>query len=189
MSGQNSRRYWGSPQYGRILKISPHFGPAAGQRAAPQADGNPPRRALAWSPATGDAHGRQHPATAGPLSGHRALRGRPPGRWRRTSGLFRALRQSERYAGGVPARRPRRRLLARPATPVRSGPLLRHPVRPAGLRPLDAARGAGGQHHLGPGGRHRAPARARRTRALAGVRRLSGARPWRWPMPRPIPSG
>ena len=47
----------------------------------------------------------------------------------------------------------------------------------------------GGQHDLGPGGRHREPARAPGHRALAGVRRLVGHRPSPWPTRRRTRSG
>ena len=59
-------------------------------------------------------------------------------------------------------------------------------VRPARLRPLDAARRPRRQHHLAPGRRHRAAARAPGHRTLAGVRRLAGARRWRSPTRRRI---
>ena len=70
----------------------------------------------------------------------------------------------------------------------RSGEVPHRPVRPARQRALDAARGPGRQHHLGPGRRHRDAARAARHRALAGVRRFAGARRWRWPTPKRIRS-
>ena len=59
--------------------------------------------------------------------------------------------------------------------PLSRSPSLPHrAVRPAGLRPLDAACLARREHDLAPGRRHRAPARASRDRTLAGVRRLMG---------------
>ena len=77
-------------------------------------------------------------------------------------------------AGGVPARRPRRRDFARPSPSVRPRALRRHAVRSARLRPFDAQRQPGGQHDLGPGRRHRAAARSGGGRQVAGVRRLLG---------------
>ena len=94
-----------------------------------------------------------------------------------------------RQAGGLPARRPRRRLQPRPSPPVRSG-ALRHPaVRPARLRPLDAACLARGQHHLASGRRYRAAARDGRASSAGWCSAAPGARPSRSLMPRPIPSG
>ena len=74
--------------------------------------------------------------------------------------LLRAVRQSARQAGRVPARRPRRRLQREVAALLRSGALPHRAVRPARLRPLDAACRADRQHDLAPGRRHRTPARA-----------------------------
>ena len=88
--------------------------------------------------------------------------------------LLRGMRQPRRQAGADRARRPRRRLQPHHAPLPRSVALPHHPVRPARLRPLDAARQPRGQHDLGPGRRHGAAARAPRHRALAAVRRLVG---------------
>ena len=65
----------------------------------------------------------------------------------------------QRQAGADRAWRPRRRLQLHHAPLSRSGALPHRAVRPARLRPLDAARQPGGQHHLAPGRRHGAAAR------------------------------
>ncbi len=61
-----------------------------------------------------------------------------------------------------------------PAPPLRSRQVLRHALRPARLRALDAACIARREHDLASRRRHRAPARARRRRSLARLRRLLG---------------
>ena len=61
-------------------------------------------------------------------------------RRRRPQPLLGAVRHARRQAGRHAAWRPRRRLQPRPSPPVRSGALRRPAVRPARLRPLDAAR-------------------------------------------------
>src|SRR5205085_2871011 len=106
------------------------------------------------------------------LSGDRALPDRAARCRRWPCPLLGAMRQSQRQAGGDAAWRPRRRLQPRASPPVRSGAVQRHPVRPARLRPLDAACQPRGQHHLAPGRRYRAAARSCRRRRMVGVRRL-----------------
>ena len=82
----------------------------------------------------------------------------------------------------LPGRHPRRgaprgagrRLLARDAALLRPARLPRRAVRPARLRPLAPARRGARQHHLAPGGRHRAHPRDAGRRSLDRVRRLLG---------------
>ncbi len=88
------------------------------------------------------------------------------------------MRQSVGPAGRGGARRAGRRCVAQPALLLQSARLPRHPVRPEGLRQVEAARlgrpVARRQHDVAPGGRHGGLARASRRQAMGGVRRLVG---------------
>ena len=117
------------------------------------------------------AHQRE---AAHALSRDRPLSHRPAQGLRPARALFRGMRLARRQARGAAAWRARRRHQSRHAPLSRPARLPHRAVRPARLRPLDAACLARRQHHLAPGRRHRAPARASRHRALAGVRRLLG---------------
>jgi proline iminopeptidase len=87
------------------------------------------------------------------------------------------VRQPAGQAGGVSPWRAGRGLLAGAAPAVRSAKVPDPALRSARLRPLPALCGAGGQYHLAPRGRHRAPARDDRRRELDGLRRVLGQHP------------
>src|SRR5512139_234529 len=103
-----------------------------------------------------------------------ALRQRHAEHGRHPPHLLGNLRQSRRPSGVIRARRPRLRHLAQPAALLRPGTLPHRFVRPAWLRPLDAARRARRQHHPTPDRRHGSAACRTRNRQMAGVRRLVG---------------
>ena len=109
--------------------------------------------------------------------GDLALRQRHAGRRRAAHDLLGAERQSRRRAGRVPAWRAGRRLGAGASPLLRPAILSHRRVRPARLRPLDAARRAAGQHHRPSRGRHGKTAHASRHPAVAAVRRLVGQHP------------
>ena len=145
---------------------------AASSRAARRS--SRPKRWLAFSsgsdpPPVNDSS-RQRRGLYPPIEPH----ARAPGRRRRPRDLLGGVRQPGGQAGGVPARRPGRRLRLR----ARAASSIRRAT--ASCCSTSAAAAAAGrmrasrQHHLGPGRRHRAAARAPRHRALAGVRRLLG---------------
>jgi hypothetical protein len=79
-----------------------------------------------------------------------------------------------RQAGGVPARRPRRRHRPADAALLRPRGATASCCSTSAVRPQPPHARPGRQHHLAPGRRHRVAARAPGHRALAGVRRLLG---------------
>ncbi len=95
------------------------------------------------------------------------------GRWA-AHDLLGAERQSRGRARRLPAWRAGRRLRAGPSPLLRSAILSHRRVRPARLRPLDAARRAAGQHHGRARRRHGEAQDASRHPELAAVRRLLG---------------
>ena len=72
---------------------------------------------------------------------------------------------------------------------LQSGEVPDRAVRPARLRPFDAARQSGRQHHLASGRRHRTPAQASGRSSAGRCSAAPGDRRWRWPTRRPIRSG
>ena len=108
------------------------------------------------------------------LSADPAVQQRLPARLAGARDLLRGKRQPQGQAGGVPARRTRRRHGCQDAPLLQSEALPHRAVRSARLRQQPADRQPGRQHHLASGVRHRGAARAPEDRTLAGVRRLVG---------------
>ena len=105
------------------------------------------------------------------------------------SALLGALRHAGRQAGGVPPRRPRRPAAARTTAACstrRATTSCCSTSAAAAARRRNAE--PGGQHHLAPRRRHRAAARASSASTNGRCSAAPGARRWRSPMPRPIPS-
>ena len=120
--------------------------------------------------------------------GNLALRQRHAGGRRAAHDLLGAERQSRGRAGALPAWRPGRRLGAGASPLLRSAVLPHRRLRPARLRPLDAAGRPARQHHghlVADMERLRAPSRHRAAGCCSAAR---GAARWRWPTASAIPS-